>query len=295
MANAGIGTKLHKALDYAKAQGLPIQYDILTAGLSVPHYCIDRSIIDLFRSGAAILSVDAMFQAGVAHLPFPKMLVELWTGNPWRYFLLLEELDPEENGGQIVGCELVELVNDGIWPRTMAMDFAYSQNSTKPDLEVFNRIVEDMRLAPPDDGEDVRTPDGRYPSWHVRFTDDTRPDILPHAAAAISAAMLMTHINGLAREKVEVGKLNKARAASGKREIPEHTIVRLGHVYDRSGQKHAIGSGHTMPIHMRAGHVRNQAHGPGMKLRKLVWIEPVLVNYRDGTDLPKPPRKVVKE
>jgi|GEM_PF-2175054 len=38
---------------------------------------------------------------------------------------------------------------------------------------------------------------------------------------------------------------------------------------------------HEVGMHWRKGHWRNQAHGPGRNNRKLIWIEPVLVNVSD--------------
>jgi hypothetical protein len=35
--------------------------------------------------------------------------------------------------------------------------------------------------------------------------------------------------------------------------------------------------GTKLPTHFRRGHVRNQAHGPAMSLRKILWIEPIIV------------------
>lgn len=43
----------------------------------------------------------------------------------------------------------------------------------------------------------------------------------------------------------------------------------------RSGESTGTISGPRM--HWRRGHVRNQPHGPGRALRKLIWVEPVLV------------------
>lgn len=40
----------------------------------------------------------------------------------------------------------------------------------------------------------------------------------------------------------------------------------------------AEGTDRTLKVHWRRGHLRNQAHGEGHKLRKTVWIQPILVN-----------------
>lgn len=49
----------------------------------------------------------------------------------------------------------------------------------------------------------------------------------------------------------------------------------------RMAQAHGEGGGEVSP-HWRRGHWRNQAHGTGLSLRKLIWIEPVLVKEGEG-------------
>ena len=42
---------------------------------------------------------------------------------------------------------------------------------------------------------------------------------------------------------------------------------------------------HASPrLHWRRGHLRNQAHGQGRTLRKLIWVEPVLVGMNESTE-----------
>lgn len=48
-----------------------------------------------------------------------------------------------------------------------------------------------------------------------------------------------------------------------------------------SAQTHRKG-GSEVSAHWRRGHWRNQAHGTGQSLRKLIWIKPVLVNEGSG-------------
>lgn len=47
-----------------------------------------------------------------------------------------------------------------------------------------------------------------------------------------------------------------------------------------------------MRVHMRAGHARNQACGQNRVDRHVVYIQPVLVNYRPGDEVPVPQRVV---
>ncbi len=46
-----------------------------------------------------------------------------------------------------------------------------------------------------------------------------------------------------------------------------------------------------MPVHWRKGFFRNQAHGPGLSLRKHIWVAPVLVNASNLGQEPSPEPK----
>ena len=46
----------------------------------------------------------------------------------------------------------------------------------------------------------------------------------------------------------------------------------------RIGASTSPGAGHPV-THWRRGHWRNQAHGPGRSLRKLIWVMPMRVGY----------------
>ena len=51
----------------------------------------------------------------------------------------------------------------------------------------------------------------------------------------------------------------------------------LGHRILRQRDLEAVGHGGELPPHWRRGHLRHQAHGVGLQLRKLKWIRPTIV------------------
>lgn len=112
-------------------------------------------------------------------------------------------------------------------------------------------------------------------------------------AFAVSAALLMLNIKGVEKQVVQVDKLNRARGRLGRTRVPSHTLVRIGTIFDRQGRGESAGTGRKMPVHLRAGHVRNQACGPELSEHRPVYILPVLVNYRDGEAEPRPVRRRV--
>lgn len=110
---------------------------------------------------------------------------------------------------------------------------------------------------------------------------------------ALCAMVLLLHTKGVVADRIEVpAKFNKSRTASGKPIIQDHTVLRIGHVYNRSGDqiKFVPGqSGRTMPVHWRAGHWRNQRFGEKLSKARMTWIDPMLINYVEGdAPIPKP-------
>lgn len=110
----------------------------------------------------------------------------------------------------------------------------------------------------------------------------------------VLAVLLMLHTKGIAVDKEErPERLNKSRVAAGKPSIPEHRIVRIGHVYDRKGEKKDYNSScKSMPVHWRSGHIRHQRFGKNLERSYELYIEPMLINYVDGPEPAMPVKKV---
>jgi hypothetical protein len=115
------------------------------------------------------------------------------------------------------------------------------------------------------------------------------------AGFAVGIALLMLHTKGIEKELIVPEPLNRKRRVTGKVEIPRHTVMRIGSVYDREGKEHRVGAGSPMPLHLRIGHARHQAWGPEMKLRRWIYIPPVIVNYRpeEGPVEVRQPKKIL--
>ncbi len=126
----------------------------------------------------------------------------------------------------------------------------------------------------------------------LRVEGHNDPAEAAEAVLAVSIALLMLNTRGIDKEHIEPIKLNRQRLKSGKAAIPGHTLVHIGSIYDRDGNRTGA-TGRHMPVHLRAGHTRWQAHGERMSERKLVFIQPVLVNYHPGDEVKAPNRVVV--
>ncbi len=65
----------------------------------------------------------------------------------------------------------------------------------------------------------------------------------------------------------------------------------IGWRYQPARSQESTGTHASPRMHWRRGHIRNQPHGPGRTLRRLIWLEPVLVGIsvtspKSGTVLP---------
>lgn len=56
----------------------------------------------------------------------------------------------------------------------------------------------------------------------------------------------------------------------------------IGRQYQMLRDRTALTGTHSSPrLHWRRGHLRNQPHGQGRLLRKLIWLEPILVGFQE--------------
>lgn len=268
-----IGTRLHKALE------LYPDHETLRKFEQLPLYVLNIELRELFRTTAVQKSTHAMLKEGVGHLPFPDMAVELWGGEDYRLFSIFHEVE--------VGDYEVTVVHFGASGMIIPPDFLCELkfNPSSPDDDYTD-----------DKGVVVQKGD---PYWAIRYADSekrNRKEITFHLIGALNLCLLMAHMDQLDKIEVSPTKLNKARTASGKKAIRDHIVVRIGHVYDRDGNRVRITDGNrrTMSIHARSGHSRRQHFGKGNENTKVIWIAPVLVNFKDGSPLPLPKPKVVK-
>lgn len=286
-----IGTRLHAAIDilayYASNPKAVAALDVLKQMQAFPTFVMDKELQALFDDVSLQHSVQAMFEAGVAKLPYPALMMELWGRQDWRYFLVIEE-GKSPTHIRVTAMEYIRTANNtfGVVPSPLIADLSYVTEGT---------------------------PDGK-PAWNCEWQDDkelNRKDMIFHILAAVNLAFVMSHMGELDREVIEApAKLNKSRAAHSKSSVHNHVIVRIGHVYDREGNKVKLTDVHrrSMTIHMRAGHTKHQPHGQpwidehpeeaakpqNTATHHIVWIAPVLVNYKDGSELPLPKPRVVR-
>lgn len=231
-----------------------------------PMYIIAPEILRLLmNSESSIKSLIALAEAGLVHLPYPAMTVQFTrqaddgASLPGTWFASLRERD------------------DGVF----IVRTAFLKQTSQLDYVMTCEEPTEVRCTPEAFGIETH---GTQAEGYA-------------AAIAVRVACLMTHIGGLDREHVPAPeRLNKQREQVGRVPVRAYHYVHVGRVYDRAGKAHDYNkSGRHMPIHMRAGHTRNQPFGPERSERKLIWIPPVLVNYHpDAAERPVLERRIIR-
>lgn len=224
--------------------------DVLQEAAKLPHYVIDDRLMEVMAREDIQKTVLAMIEAKMTRLPFPALVIEFEQAPGVRRFVVLRE----------------NVLRDGFeaTTATLGKDALFSQ--LRPMLIQLTGIgLEVVEATSEIDGE--------------------------AAALATAIALMMLNTAGIDKEVITAKPLNKIRQRAGRPTIPHHTVMHIGSVVDRDGAVHRYGAGgKVMPIHLRHGHVRHQAKGPGRAERELIYIHPVLVNYRPGVEVPQPKR-----
>lgn len=240
---------------------------ILQAMSEVPHYLFDRDTVKTLTTGSAAQQLQALHAVGALHLPHPLIVVEIAEiENGFNGIFLIQELreeDQKDGMRFVVYCFSSGKLGNGV-------PFGYMFKDMPPDFSQW--------LVAPIKGFEPHIDSGVWPDKLSKLME---------------MALIFTRVKGLAHT-VEPApeRLNKQREAKGKPPIREFTRLYIGRVEDSSGKSHAY-TGRTMPVHMRSGHTRNQRYGKGRAMVKTVYIPPVLVNFKQGDEVPVP-RRVVK-
>lgn len=278
-----IASKIHEGFDLLRRKDGYLKEEPAKLFGEFPPYVISPRIREMFEVNDLLKMAQAMIAAGKDQLPFPTTVIELWEGSPWR------ECFAVQNIGQ--GRYAIVQWLFGILPPADN----YPPNLIPGQLATSNATSDDyVMLAFSDKGWTCNR--------NMEKNRDER-EIVEHCLQGLVLALLINNMPQLERHHVDPVKLNKARVRSGKSPISSHTVIRLGYVYDREGRKVPLTEANrTMPIHLRAGHMRNQPHGDAYRAAHPevqgdshpVWIPPILVNYKDGDAVPVPKPRIVR-
>lgn len=243
-----IHTALHRLAEIAGAEPLVMRMH------GVAHYAVAMDVIQIMTRDDVQKSVLAMLEAGIAHLPYPEMLVEFSVAPGCVRFVLLKERSGgfSAEGAVLVRNELADIspthARIAVTPCGLTIDRAF--DGSEADAFVLAAALGLLML-------------------NIRGIDKqvVEPRALNKARRAHGRPTVPTHT------VVRIGTV----------------FDRAGR-----GHAGAIQNGRRMPVHLRAGHTRMQACGPEHSERRPVYIPPVLVNYREDEPVAKQPKRLVR-
>lgn len=255
-----IYTKRHEIVDMMRTcvpQADPETYTLVQdvfENEQLPHYVLTEELMKALDPYSVSETCKAMAQAGVAYLPHEEMLVEGRRGKKSEFYLFSKQF------GKQVG---LMLLYDG-------SNFELYPYALKIELNTSGDII--VRGSP-------------------------TQELADRVAATYLITLALSHTRGLAKEVVtqaSMRQFNKARAAKKRAPVFDHTVLRVGRVYNKHGvaSKYAEGGAMRRP-HLRKGHARRQKYGPGWQQERWIFVPACFVNWTEGDDLPTCKPKVV--
>lgn len=268
---------------------------------SAPKFYFEHDVMMAMmeHNDQVVKSVEAMQLAGVARLPFPYMVVEYDWGGPMIVMLSESKREPDcpfrATAMSLIrmkaGHDVVVLC-----PQTFYISGLITLGDGSKGMRW--KVFAAGWLKESDEARALADM-GSVNYW--------KPEIEP----GLVATLLLLNTRGITREEfVAPERLNQSRAKKGKPAIPSHTIIRVGHVYNRQGRpvsrvEHERGR---QPLHWRAGYTaarwvtRKHAEWDVAKADDagrhtiLVYVNPYLVNYdpMNADALPPIPERRVK-
>lgn len=270
----------------------------------LPKIVLDQELIDSAPIELVRKSTDAMVEAGVARLPFPEVCVEMvgkHDAYDQHWFFGMTENTKRE-------AIKVPSMFVGLGERTFTPDYAVSTFTIVKDEQgkqgLRARHATYLVNLERVDGNTMAVIRG-VTGKHITDLDQIDQPTAKQEASedhfyvgrAIAYTLLVTNMRGIEKEVIEPTRLNKARALRGQPAIPPHTVLRLGHIYDRKGRSISVNEARRrqMPMHFRKGHTRQQRFGKGLEESKLIYIQPCIVNFDPASeDTPKTPNYVAR-
>lgn len=246
----------------------------------LPYFVISEKLQEVFKQDECLLCVQAMLEAGVFKLPYEWQLIEFDyktdTMTEKVYCAVKQHAD-----GKIDVYTMLYMNRDVglcyvIPPFTHTIKFELNVDPETNKTEVgFN--FETFACTYYKDQEVIK-------KQFKNGGQDLSELLVGLALRAVYYLAVVSNARGVAKEHIACEALNKKRVKRGNTRVPDHTVFRIGRVYDRSGKSSHYDENDAvkrrMPIHLRRGHVRHQRHGKGREQVKLTYIEPVLVNFK---------------
>src|SRR5262245_43173599 len=252
----------------------------------VPHYIADRNIVELSFRPDVVKSMRAMQRAGIRELPFDPVMVEYTKTSVWKDTEINVNVWVRLQSSPLFGPCLTPLPYD-ILSYVVAMTAIPRENDDE-DL-LYSVLLSDPYAPVAISWVNPENEKGNTPFVVWKEGDDDISDKARHdrhmrlmSVEAMNIAYMMLNTRGLATRHVDCAAMDRARERHGKPRIGSYSVIHIGTIYDRHGKGHAA-TGYHMPVHYRAGHIRQQPCGPKLSKVKPVFIKPCIVNYDPAT------------
>lgn len=232
------------------------------------HFVIQDEAIELMTRSDVAATIQALHDAKLTRLPYPSVLIEFdeTKDSKLRHFVLLEELSGHDAFKPTWGFYDMKQEFGGI--QIIPAKLAFHQGA---DMEFTYTAEGDL-------------------GW--------QGDLMKHGASvcrmAADICFMLLNTKGIEKEVITCEPLNKQRKKRGKATIPRHSYVHLSRVYRVDGSYQNYNPRIHRKMHLRKGHVRNQRFGPGLEETRVIYIEPILVNYDPDQKIEKKIKVVTK-
>lgn len=262
---------------------------LIQAAGELPHFVIDRELIELATDTEYQKSLYDMKRGGVLKMPYPSMVVEF--------------------PGRTAGQQVITILNDGPPPPGYPSPESHDQFLTKDFYGMRMSVDRDdggeylvvgpsvlyIEIEQRDEEPWIgmaALPNGLFPKSNDlnQHVSKTYHRDVGGVLFAATAAYLLMRTAGVEREVVETDKINRKRVTAGKPPVPRHTYVKIGRVYRSAASERSdeyVPRRSPRP-HWRRGHLRTVHHGPGRSQTKEVFIYPKLVAYHADAEAPRP-------
>lgn len=237
----------------------------------MPVFTANDDIVSRFRGIDLDKSLEAMIEMGMVALPFHEMMFELAGPGQNRCFGMMIQ-----KGDKIHIQVMHKMVDPKTNKEMIAIDPAIRQFYFKKPFDKLMHI--NYQVCP------LLKQSARTLQWCKNVQDYSTP----LAGKMIMIALVLMNTRGVVRERIAPeAKLNKARVKRLRSPVPEFTYIRIGQVYDRSGNALSVSEEHMRrsPImHLRRAHIRNVRFGKGRTESRPTYIEACIVNYDPSAD-----------
>lgn len=272
-------------------------FEELVAMSFLPTFVLDEELVQLANQKDYELSLLELKEGGFLQLPFKSAMYE-WSGRSTSGKMVhaivnLIDINHPDTIGQDTLPEHVRAARG--WYDCAAHVYKIERDDDG-EYVVISPSVLYLGINRHEDGTPWLRMSGE-PAWWlddnhenaelVQFT--FRKDAVT-AFRAFACAALLTNTQGVAKEVITCGKLNKKRTSSGKLPIPDHTYIYIGRVYKSADSNASVPyvPGKSKKPHWRRAHTRLQRFGPGYKQTRLIKIDAMIVAWDGAGEPPKP-------